>query len=422
MCSLFRTSPVMTDDTLPVPQHQWRPLPKQAIRAVLGPSTAKTVAAQGWVWFTYSLALFLVPLAIVIPAASVCVTYVGPAEELLWLALVLPMVYLYVVSAIIIYAGLCFPATLHFERVLPAATRLIRRRSHVSNIRPDRFKKLVQSKPYTIFVHGTGTSAEQKTRSTALLVYGHSTVTDIWHALQTRRLIPASADSTCFLTSTKQLLSDRSAASETLRSIGLGPLSHLTLRVRVCGGSELGDDAVPTETVPGPSKRVSKPSRKVVDPDNIERGALPSGSSPATNKDGGKGLSRSKNNLIVIDDDSESELQLSSSKGKKRQVIESSDEGDGDDRSEKPRKKVRQVRRRDRSANNESDDDEDVNTEAQNADGTLRDLDHIRAPPRVDEDKLGKTADVNEFFDQPYDRISEKNTRTQRVRDCKGCR
>ncbi|TFY50177.1 hypothetical protein EVJ58_g11155, partial [Rhodofomes roseus] len=60
--------------------------------------------------------------------------------------------------------------------------------------------------------------------------------------------------------------------------------------------------------------------------------------------------------------------------------------------------------------------------DVENADDTLRDLDHIRVPPAVDENTLTKTADINEFFDKAYDRISEKNARTQRVRDCKVCR
>lgn len=70
---------------------------------------------------------------------------------------------------------------------------------------------------------------------------------------------------------------------------------------------------------------------------------------------------------------------------------------------------------------------EDVSSEedadnAMNTDGMLRDLEHIKAPPPVDDERLGKTADAGEFFDQPYNGSSSKTGRPQRLRDCRICR
>ena len=126
-----------------------------------------------------------------------------------------------------------------------AGSRVRRHRSHISSMRPDRMRQLVDECPFTVFVL-TGHQVSIPISTPLLLHIKHSysynipvvtsssTVNDLMHVLVWQQIIPTEYSDVYGLGCghTGSLL-----GSSTMKSLGVGSLSTFHLRVFVRGGA-----------------------------------------------------------------------------------------------------------------------------------------------------------------------------------------
>ncbi|KAF7986747.1 hypothetical protein HWV62_20320 [Athelia sp. TMB] len=105
-----------------------------------------------------------------------------------------------------------------------------RHRTHISQMRMDRYKRLVEGGTFTMFVQGAGSS------TIPLVVNKNTTTTEIMEILAQRRLIPSNFHEDYLLASCKSQ-KYRIPGWETMGQLGIGSLGHLHLRVKLLGGS-----------------------------------------------------------------------------------------------------------------------------------------------------------------------------------------
>ena len=147
----------------------------------------------------------------------------------------------------------CFPQFLSFDRfcgTMIAPDRVPpRHRTHISRMRLDRYKRLVEGGTFTMFVQGAGSSTvplgmfsrdsialEADIQCFILVVNNNTTTTEIMEILAKRRLIPSNFHEDYLLASCKSR-KYRIPGWETMGQLGIGSLGHLHLRVKLLGGS-----------------------------------------------------------------------------------------------------------------------------------------------------------------------------------------
>ncbi|TDL18959.1 hypothetical protein BD410DRAFT_842379 [Rickenella mellea] len=226
---------------------------QQRMKAVLRPSTARTVAVKQRQW-----SLAFIATAALFTCATLGITYipwnkvVGVGGNRYDWAATLAMFVGYSLAPLICLLQHFYPNLLRLHQVIETATQKVRfRRQHSAHIRLDRLVKHQNS--FTIFIRGLTNS------SIPLLVTSDHTIAEIERELQRRLLIPkSSSDTIYFYSSTRRL---PLSLDSTVQDICLGPLSTIHTWFPLLGGN-------PSDARPG-----AKRGREEVDTNNIVEGS-----------------------------------------------------------------------------------------------------------------------------------------------------
>ncbi|KAJ7801282.1 hypothetical protein B0H14DRAFT_2615489 [Mycena olivaceomarginata] len=135
-------------------------------------------------------------------------------------------------SANIFIAGLIFPTIFRYHLVGPLILGRRRHRSHFSFMSNRRMNRVCGKSCWTIFVMGF------QARSLPVVVNGETTIDGIYWQLQNLGVVPTSGFPHFYFTYGGR----RIRWDDTMNSLGLGPLSHLHLKLAIPGGATQGPD------------------------------------------------------------------------------------------------------------------------------------------------------------------------------------
>ncbi|KAJ7875901.1 hypothetical protein B0H14DRAFT_2568497 [Mycena olivaceomarginata] len=192
-------------------------LPK---RGSLFASSREAIAAQWLRWALMNVALFLFPLVTGLLGLFYCRSWVKASS---WHDVICASIYFSTStgSALIFVASMLFPRFFRYHVVVAAFLGQRRHRSHFSFMSQRRMDQIYGNGQqwYTIFVIGL------KSRSLPVLyaLYGH---------LISLGLVPTNRQHLYFTHGGRRV-----NWTDTMQSLGLGPLSHLQMRVIVPGGA-----------------------------------------------------------------------------------------------------------------------------------------------------------------------------------------
>ncbi|KAF5342711.1 hypothetical protein D9758_015876 [Tetrapyrgos nigripes] len=197
------------------------------VRPVLDASSTRTVAVHAKSWFLTTLVIFLWPVSFVFALA-----YIQLSSS--WVALGLLELYVYYVVLSFLWVHLLCPELLSLSRLFVQLSFRYHR-SHISQMRLDRYARLMKTFPDLITIFVTGIAQT----SIPLLISKNASISDIKELLLENTDL--SLDS-CFwesdvgyltLPGSFNVLSD----DRCLSSFGLGSLSHVQFRARFLGGA-----------------------------------------------------------------------------------------------------------------------------------------------------------------------------------------
>ncbi|KAI0061952.1 hypothetical protein BV25DRAFT_717876 [Artomyces pyxidatus] len=206
--------------------------PSRRVHQTLHPPTTAAVVTHMWQCYLSLFVIFSFPLALSVGLALLLPPASFHRSELLQVVRRHPgaLVMLYSEALVYVFSLVhgFFPSAIPFGRIVAGLwTRRRYRRSHIFHLRLDRFKRLQQSNPYTVFV------VPIQGPSVPLVVSNDTTVGDVLTSLAVRGLQSASSRETHLYTSGRNPRALE--RHERLGDLAIGALSHLHVRCLVLG-------------------------------------------------------------------------------------------------------------------------------------------------------------------------------------------
>ncbi|KAF5332340.1 hypothetical protein D9758_017443 [Tetrapyrgos nigripes] len=216
----------------------------ERVRPVLSPTSTRAIACHIFAWFFSVFGVASVPFAILYVLLWSSSFKSQVIDIFGWFsidstAMGLMGVYIYMAMLFLVWAQLLFPAGFHLQQVRP--TQSFRyHRTHVSHMRIDRFRRLTQAQPFTIFAQGFGK------KSIPILVTSNMNVADIKNHPVHQQYVPAGLWDRIRTIVTVPGRFKPIPDEDTLASLAVGPLSHVQFRVLMPGGvPDEGDETIP---------------------------------------------------------------------------------------------------------------------------------------------------------------------------------